>query len=125
MHALFHAANIRRAGAAAAADQARSFGIPGAGLLAEIRRCAAAAPLLGRGFIVLTRIRVCQQRLVGLVAHPPQQRADVLRLRAVDTDGDDLLFTVQRRGASADILTLAIMAAVLAGEADPRATGRE
>src|ERR1700679_3628687 len=119
MHALLHATNIRGSGAAAAADQAGSLGVPLACCLAERKGGGTAAPLLGRSIIALARIRIRQQRLVGLAMHSSQQRRDVLRRRAVDAYRGDLCVAVQFRGAPADVFALAVVGAVLAGEADP------
>ena len=109
-HALPHCMNVLGTGAAAAADQARALLVPIARAFTELHRGGLSAPLLGRRVVALARIRIDQERLAGFAAHFLQQGSDVLRRRAIDSDGGDLGVFAQGRRTRSDVLALAIQA---------------
>ncbi len=105
--------------AAAPPDEPRARAIPDGHMIREACAIRGPGPLLGAGIVAFTGIRIGQQRLVRPLPHSPEQLGHVAGRRAIHPERGQPVLTAQRGGAPGNFLSLRIVRAVAAREADP------
>lgn len=110
-------ADVYRAGAAAASDEAGARFVPDFHVVFILGR--ASFPGFASCIVVFAGVRIDDDGLVGDFDDFLDQGFDILRRGAVDADGSDFFDILQRFGAVGDEVAPAGVESVLAGEGNP------
>ena len=113
--------NVRWAGATAATDHTRTMSDPFLGLLDEGRYRADTLPTAVCGVVAFAGIGIHHDRFIGGGADGVDQRGDIARRAAVDTDSNELSTFIQCSGAVGQPFTMAGMDRIAGAETDPGA----